>query len=402
MLFERRLDGYEELHLHAPTAFVADCAGEVDERALAYAFDILGTHYPALRGQIHPDALGYLLTVPRGRRADFRVVADTGEYPRNVARAWNARKSLATLVLARGVEHSRVALYVEHAIGDGRNMYALLTTLFRLYKAIVRGTQTTVTHPARLPQPPLSMLANRAQLDRRAFVCGPSGAPTPGLPTLHRRRILLSDKETSGLRKLARTRGITVYTLLCGVLLGTQRDHMAHSPLPVTMRVWPVVDLRERVRPPVGATETTNFASAAELNLRVPAEHDRIALGRAVGTRLERAIAEGRPQLRMAGLGAEDAPPAHSLAAAIISNLGVVEDLPEPAGLDVTDVQIWPYGWRMPYPMYMMHTYRGRLSIEAVFRTDVFAESTVADLVHAATADVHTLISPHETVGNRS
>lgn len=382
MVFARYLDNYEEAHLHAPTAFVVDCDSRVDEIALGCAFQLLCVQYPALRGRIHRDAHGHLLSAPAGQDPEFRVACGVnGDYPGDVAAAWDVGRSVAKLVLTRGGDGDRVAFYMDHAIGDGRNMYALLEMLWRFYADIVGRTGLSIFPALRLPAPPMRVVADRMRLARLEPE-HPAGAPDAALVRLCRRRISLTERQTRALATAARGWDVSVYTLLCGVIMAAQRACLAGTEaVPMTVRC--TVDLRHRVDPPVGALETTNFASAVAVSLPVSRHARPVHIGRRLRGQLAAGIARLEPHRRMLD-GSTDLPgtePEPGLTAAIVSSLGVAPVLAAADGLRIADFQIWPYGWRLRYPMYMMYTYAGRLGIDAIFRADAHDRDRVDRIV---------------------
>ena len=368
----RYLDRYEVAHLGAPTAFVADCVGAVNESALAAAFDLLCVQHPALRAHVRHDGHGHFLDARHGHRAVFR--AQSGEqsgYPRDVAARWDVADSLATLTVSRLPDRVRVAFYLDHCIGDGRCAYALYESLWRLYTDIVTGAKVSVRPPHKLPPPPLEVLAVRTGTRRDA----PTGVPpvSAALPVLRYRRVLLTGAETTALLKTARAHGVTVYALLAAAA--------AHAQGATT--IWAVIDLRGRVEPPVGPTDTTNFASAATLDLALG--EDPIATAGDIRARLLAAIAAGVPlrNMRDDAVGRSMSRPRSGLAAAIVSNLGSMPEFATPHGVAITDFRIWPYGWAHVCPMYMASTYGGRLGVDMVFRADVHTDETADRLADA-------------------
>lgn len=367
----RYLDRYEVAHLGAPTAFVVDLDGELDDSALAAAFGLLCVRHPALRGRVYHDGHGHVLDTRDGRHPPVRP-QETGDYPREVARDWDAGRALSTVAVSR----NRVALYLDHCVGDGRHMYALCQSLWRYYTDIVTGAKISVPSPRPLPPPPLAVLAERTGAD----VGDPTRTPPIGaaLPALRYRRVLLTHDETAALVANARAHGVSVYGLLAATAAAVQRN----GTDPTT--IWAVIDLRDRVDPPVGATDTTNFASAATTEVT---GSDLVGAAREVRAQVLAAIDTHAPHRNMVtdAVGASMTLPRPPLAAAIVSNLGVVAEFVTPPGLTVTGFRIRPYGWGHPYPMYMASTYGGRLGVDMVFRADTHDDASVTNLTAAVT-----------------
>lgn len=367
----RYLDRYEVAHLGAPMALVADCVGRLDDSALAAAFGLLCVQYPALRGHVRHDGHGHVLDAGAGHHATFRPVA-THDYPAEVARAWDVTRSLATLTVNRVEDRVRVVLCLDHCAGDGRHMYALCESLWRFYTDITTGAKFAVTPPYRLPAPPLEVLASRTGTDFDVPTATPPLDIT--LPVLRYRRIQLTEPETRKLIETARAHGVSVYAMLVAAAV-----HAQHAT-----RIWAVIDLRNRVEPPVGPTDTTNFASSAILTLDPDA--DPLTIARDVRAQVVAAIDAEEPRRHMRDdvVGQDMSRPRASLDAAIVSNFGVGAPFVTPPPLTVTDFRVWAYGWTPPYPMYLASTYRGRLGVDMVFRADAHTDET-ADLIAAIT-----------------
>lgn len=365
----RYLDPYEVAHLGAPTAFVVDCVGRLDDSALAAAFDLLCVQHPALRGHVRHDGHGHVLDTRHGHHAIFRS-QPVHDYPRDVTTEWDVTRSLATLTVNRAKGRVRVALYLDHCVGDGRHMRALCESLWRLYTDIATGAKLTVAPARRLPSPPLKVLASRIGAGHDGVT-----ATTPvdaTLPVLRYRRVELTETETQSLIETVRAREVTVYAFLVASVAHVQR----------ATTIWAVVDLRDRVEPPVGPTDTTNFASAATLDLD-PSD-DLLTTAKKARAQVLAAIASNMPRenMRDNSVGRDMGTPRGSLSAAIVSNLGGVPSFATPPRLEITGFRIWPYGWSHPFPMYMASTYRGRLGVDMVFRADVHSDEA-ADLMAA-------------------
>lgn len=382
MALSRYLDRYETAHLHAPTAFVIDCVGELNDSALATAFGLLCVQYPALRGNVRHDGYGHVLDATVGHRAEFRPSwTECDGYPRDVAGGWDVTRSLSTLAVTRMRDRIRVALYLDHCVGDGRHLYALSEALWQHYADLAIGSKIALPAPRPLPSPPLTVLADRIGTTRTEPT---STSPVDAsLADLRHRRVLLTRTETAALVAFGRSNGVSVYGLLSAAVVTAQRDLLT-TRAPTT--IWSVIDLRNRVDPPVGPTETTNFGSAKIVELGLSTGDGLIPVARAVQDQILAALAAEEPQRSVLddSVGQSMSHSRPNLAGAIVSNLGVVPELVTPPGLDVVDFRIWPYGWRHPYPMYMASTYAGRLGLDMVFRADVHADDqadTLAGLV---------------------
>jgi hypothetical protein len=145
------------------------------------------------------------------------------------------------------------------------------------------------------------------------------------------------------------------------------------------------VDLRTRVTPPVGATDTTMFVGVHRAEVGVWPGADPVAIGLAVRGQLADAIAA-----RKLSIAAEVvrliATPAGSvlpqrLAMAQVSNSGVIQPgLARPGGLELVDFFMPADVVLATFPIYGVYSYQGRLSIRYLFPSVIFTPEEVEEV----------------------
>ncbi|MFK4067123.1 amino acid adenylation domain-containing protein [Streptomyces sp. NPDC029674] len=198
-------------------------AGPLDTDALrAAGADLLARH-PNL-GAVFPAGLA---VIPKAPRPDFRVVEGPAEevLTADLAEPFDlARGPLLRLTVIRdGVDRAHLVMTSHHVLSDGWSAPRILTELFDLYTAHVRGT--TADLPAPVPfgdylrwraenEPDLDLWA--AELDGLPEGDHLSDGGEPG-PAWQQPTLITFDAElVTGLTRLAARRGLTRNTLVQG------------------------------------------------------------------------------------------------------------------------------------------------------------------------------------------
>ncbi|MFI5719401.1 hypothetical protein [Nocardia sp. NPDC051750] len=256
--------------------FVGYCArvtGTLDTTALAAAFEALVTAHPMLGAQLVPtEPYGHTL-VTGGSPETVLTVADgdpelllTGAEP-------DQRRALGSVHVVRAGSTASVTLLVHHSIADATHALHLVERLWHCYATATTGRAPALP-PARQPLPVEDLLTARG-ITRRP-VPGRAGPPRsePPLPPadaldpndnayppLITTRCRLSREHTGALVARGHRAGVTVHSLVAAALLLTESEA---RQLPVTdLHCSYSVDLRRRVRPPIGPTEGTNVLGFA-------------------------------------------------------------------------------------------------------------------------------------------
>ncbi|MEW2547704.1 hypothetical protein AB0910_18350 [Streptomyces sp. NPDC047002] len=385
MTSERYLEPSEAVLMRSARGVVqrASLRGPLDMRALGRAYEALLAGDAALRGVVRRDARGFLLTADGARRPAIRFAPNPAEYEQALMAPLDPAAALVRLVVGREGDTALVGFVVHHAVADGRAAAALFHLLWAHYTAAVTGAEPPAPASAGLRPAAESLLAgafNPDEIDEavrsyrgreRGFPAGPPREPgEPGEPGgIAVRRLLLDRGATRRIAESARAAGTSVHAVLCAALLrashGTRSQDAAGRSVPMTG--WSVVDLRPRVAPPVDALGATNFTSGARCSVRVGPDADVLRVARAVKAQLDADLAARVPQRLALRLGevvgaaftAEDPP------RFLLTNWGRTPDLPMPEGTDVTDLRGY-VPQPLPVPVFVAHTYAGRLSVELV------------------------------------
>ncbi|QFU91729.1 hypothetical protein [Amycolatopsis sp. YIM 10] len=372
---ERPLNFLELAHLDRVVIMAAEYDGELDTDRLERAFQLLCAAYPVLRARIRGGDHEPALCVPRDHQPALRVLADEpGVLAKIAGLPWDAHRAVADLVVARGEKHGFLALRMDHSITDANAWLGMFRELLRVFAAVAEGSEAELRLPPgdRLPSPPAELFHQRLGLipyDRRLFHSAERSALAPDGPgELFSGRIDLDEGQTSWLKLAARRYGTTVHGVVCGAILLAQRA-LAGGPDPARMYCVSPVDFRGRVEPPVGDLETTNYMLSYVAEVEVSTRMSPVTIGRAIKAQMDDILAAAE------GVRSTTPPDCHlgrNLSYALVSNLGVINRFPEPAGLSITDFQVLNTVGNTLFPGYYVSTFGGRLTVLYVLTAKFF------------------------------
>jgi phenolphthiocerol/phthiocerol/phthiodiolone dimycocerosyl transferase len=163
------------------------------------------------------------------------------------------------------------------------------------------------------------------------------------------------------------------------------RNFGGTSVRPVPLGCLSPIDLRSRVTPRVGDTETTNFVGLHLASVEVPPHGKPALVGREIKDQLEAALAHRvLPTVDLPGFFAArgDARFEERLSVVLVSNIGVLDSMPRCPDIRITDWQrilTSPSASGM-IPGYGVYTYDDRLTIWRFYSSAFYAEHEVAQL----------------------
>ncbi|MFI7114897.1 hypothetical protein [Amycolatopsis sp. NPDC049868] len=374
---ERLLNYLELAHLDRVVIMAAEYQGDVDPEVLDEAFHLLCLENPVLRSRIRRNTHDPVLAVAPGYRPELIVLDDVPDVLEKIAELpWDATNGVADLVLVRGDAHGFLSLRTDHSITDANAWLGTFRRLLWFYRALAEGEETTPEPGDSLPSPPAELFHRRLGLipyDRRLF----RTAALPDVPRdpagLISGRLTLGEEETEWVKRAARRYETTVHGLVCGAILLAQRVHAGGRETAPMYSVSPV-DFRQRVEPPVGLVETTNFMMSYVAEVPVSTRMSPVLIGQAVKAQMDAVLAS--PEGARATAPLEDSLE-RNLSFALISNLGVIDPFPEPDGATYTDFHILNTVGDTYFPGYYVSTYRGRLTVLYVFTNRFFGQEDV-------------------------
>lgn len=393
MTVRRYLDSIEVQMRNRAPSFVVEYHGHLDENVLARAFELLCSRHQVLRGRIRHDGKGYLLYVPPDHHPELIVLkGDESTLGNDVHGPWDITRGVAQLILIRGESRGFVALRADHSIVDGRSLGTMLGELWQLYANIANGSSISVDAGMSLPLSPYGLLKQR--LSGLQSAPSPGIMDTPDLPDLCEalgRRIRLTEEDTARLIAAARAQKTSVHALVCGAILVTLRT-LGSSIEPARMVCLSHVDLRNRVTPAVGATETTNFLGLHRAEVTVPVNGSAVTVGREIKEQLDSAIARGElppidPSKFVSSM--VETSLEQYLALISVSNVGIIPKLARPAGLEITDflVPMRPKK-SVKFPSHGVYTFDKRLSVLFSYPSEFFTHEEMEQVVARITKEL--------------
>lgn len=381
MSYHRYLDSCEIPHLNSGRPLMAEFEGFIDEMAMEQAWNLVCSKYPVLCARVFRDDDGYLLDVHADRRPPFRSTeGNRAVLLTEVERPWDAENHVAELLVVRSEGGGFVAIRVDHAVVDGASLLTMVRDLWHFYTRIRSGDSISIIPVDAIPTAPTELLKARSNISESKFL-SPRNDSVYELYDSVLHRVRLNKPETSGLRKTAHECRSTVHALLCGSIIATLRRHDRLKE-DATMACWSMVDLRSRVSPQVGATETTNFLGFHRAQFAVPLNLNPIAIGRKIRNQLDSDSAKGELETdisRLWSLKVQSDLKDH-IAAVSVSNPGPIIGFELPGDLRIVDLFV-TYKLRTPVPFtrYGTLTYNGQLSIFACYPT-IFCSTEVEEI----------------------
>lgn len=254
--------------------------GVLDVSSLSTAWKLLVHEYPVLRSSIDESEAGFALVAdPQFVARPLQCLSGETDFEPFPPIRPGEPLSNAT-VFSSGDEHT-VGVAFHHAIADGELMYFFLTRLWEQYRRVVAGDAPR-PDPRPLPGSPIAVLGSRGwesggrscfhrifDLPRYAHAVREDVTQGPDLFLRNSAMTHLKLEEAARIREVCRGRSVSPASVLAAAVAVAERELLAGEgelPLGVTS----IVNLRERVSPPVVRDEATNMVgySIAKLFVR--------------------------------------------------------------------------------------------------------------------------------------
>lgn len=345
------------LPLHDMPAYVeSHVRGRMQPALVSRALTLLTARHPMLRCEVVAGDAGPLLRVRDEVRPPLTVRDDGLDEP--FAELVNHRpdwsESLLHAWLLTDGEDSQVVLGVHHGIADGRSAFALLDEFWQHYTALAAGADPARERRDELPAAIDTRLAGTvpdAELDAllHALVQDPDQTFKPAtLPTeakgrsgLPARRFVVDRTEfdpetTDRLVAAARAKGVTVNSLVTGLVLTAVRAQLAPETGSLPMVCGHGVDLRTRLAPELPLSTVLNCITGLQTPLTVAHDDRPDAVGQVVADQFAAALSRRDPErfllaaLRAGAQGIAVPAPVVSYG---ISNVGRIPAHPVPDGM---------------------------------------------------------------------
>ncbi|EFV12776.1 phthiocerol/phthiodiolone dimycocerosyl transferase family protein [Segniliparus rugosus] len=395
-LARRKLAPTEAIYRHNAITTIATAVGTgaFDIPALTAAFEALRKEYPVLVGRIEDSPEGPWFVQPEEPPpAIVRVLeGDPDALVVGPEATLDPTAGLVALRVVHGRGRFRMSLLIHHGVYDACGVVFLVWRLLTQYEAVLSSGMPLPASPQQPPAPleevfeergieqgPLSGLEKLLTLGPEAFqTAAPAsrGAPRPV-------QVLLSVEETTRLRAAAKARGLSMHGAIVGTLLLVEYE-LAGRPEEIVVPVLTLVDVRDRIVPPLPPLDGSVMLGTAIGVVRVTAESDPFELGASIVEQLTEDLESGLvqqshlhiPTLLTGIAQAQEkgvAPvPAHMIS---LSNVGVIPTFPNLPGLAIEGVlgengslsSLPGDGESRPDPKqhnhgYMVSSYNGRMS----------------------------------------
>ena len=364
----------------------AEYEGVIDELALSSAYSALCACHPVLAGQIRRSQSHYEIAVPAAN--SNQIITLEGDEDTLRRQLLSIRESsncydCSKLIHIRGDHWGLLSLVIHHAIADYKALGTYFNKLWQLYTDIYKHGKTEIECTSSLPRSFLELWTERYQDGSLS----PTRTPLrqPGIPEKNgiylQRTVRLSQTETSHVLASSRTYNVSVHGIVCGAILIALRE-LHDGDDPAKMECHSVVDLRNRVNPPVGATETTNFDGLHVAELEVSPQDSIIALAEDLNRQLMTALDSPNSILTVAERGRFiETPIEDHLSPILVSNGGVVPELETPPGVRILDrLKGFLGGAPAPFstPTYAVLTHLDRLKIIGWYPSGYFTEEDLS------------------------
>jgi hypothetical protein len=310
--------GAAGLPLYDMPAYVESLVrGRIDPALMARALGLLTERHPLLRSEVvHGDA-GLLLRV-RDRVQPPLTLLDGIDEP--FAELINSRpdwtESMLHAWLLTDGERSQVVLGVHHGVADGRSAFAVLDEFWRYYTALAAGADPAPERRDALPEAIdtrladafpegeidalADALAQAASIDTKPATLPTEGMGRPDRPVESRRfvvdRLEFDPRTTESVVAAARAQGVTVNSLVTGLLLTAVRAQLAPETGPLPMVCGHGVDLRTRLTPELPLSTVLNCVTGLQTALAVSHDDRLDAVGREAADQIAGALARRDPE----------------------------------------------------------------------------------------------------------
>jgi hypothetical protein len=329
--------------------------GTIDVPAMTSAFEAVREEWPILAGRIEDTPDGPMFVVPENPPPGSVRVRHSGvdETPHGTDALLDPSVELAALHLVNEGSRFRFTMLVYHGVCDGHGALACALRVLAQYAAL-RTTGELLPFERR----PLPQSLETALSDRK-IAAGPesglekilpllSSEPPPEVVASERPRLVrmrLTASETDALKALGKKRGVGMHGLITGIFALTEHD-LAGRPPSLLVPVYTIVNIRERIDPPISPFDGTAMLGFSVSVIEVTGESDVFEVGKKIAADLDADLASGLVQqshLHLPALLARlaeaqqagCAPTPKSMVS--LSNMGSIPAVPESAGLAFED-----------------------------------------------------------------
>lgn len=386
LVIERRLDTLEVQVLGEAPAHVLEFSGTLDIGTFERALRELCARHPVLHARVHLDGQRFSFRSSPDYVARVAVLNGNTKTVRQViSQTWDPFEALTSVTVVRRSHNDLLIFRSDHAIADGSAKIALLNELSQLYASALDASDLCGPRPTVLPIAPTKLLTSRTSLAPSARTLEKISLRkiTEGMPPsnpAHQEVFTFNKTETTKIIRLAKVHGVSVHALICAAIIAT---HRKHSPIAGNADIACVsaVNLRQRVRPHVEPTETTNLIGAHIAEVSVPKKPSVVAIACELRRQLEVAV---RSQIVLMPWDWDKilSTPANSpieqhLARVSISNYGHIPKMTHGPAATVLDIKRLTNTTPATFPFVAIQTYVDELTLQAVYPSTFFESDQV-------------------------
>lgn len=401
---ERALSAHETAMIAGDMRVVTvwEVQGDLDEQAVERALGALAQVYPLIGGRVFFRGERAYMSIPKTDAAAV-LLHHAGDVASefSVGLDWSKGPLLRMALVSEGRRHHLVST-MPRACVEGMGLIALQRRFWSLYAAECTGRPV-------VPVPVQPVLAEaiedrlehkyspadlRAYVDRRAQeeighpparlpdLVSSQGVPGPD-PTFGTTRVSVDPATTSSLADIAHRHGMSVNSLVCGLVVAALRSSLQPATGPVSIGCGIAVDLRRRMTPPIPPEVMQSAAAGFTVRLLVGDDPDPIALGRELSAGVRENLDAGTAERELATFTnmVGKFPPTCT-----VTNLGTIPVPALPGDQVITDVRILPMT-RIPMPFLVVSQFDGALRVDIPFSRACHTDTQIEALA-ARTRDI--------------
>ncbi|UGQ12155.1 hypothetical protein LO772_00660 [Yinghuangia sp. ASG 101] len=409
---ERALSAHETAMILGDMRVVTvwEVHGDLDEPAVERALHALAQVYPLIRGRITFRGERASIHIPESDTPALRLHrAEDLTSELSVRGDWSEGPFLRMTLISEGRKHHLVGT-LPRACVEGMGLIALQQAFWTLYAAECSGSPVTPTPVQPVLAPAIEdriahkyspsdlrdYVAQRAQREaqsppaRLPSLVSPEGVPGSD-PTFGTTRVGMDRATTSALADIAHRNGMSVNSLVCGLVLAAVRSALEPSTGPLRVGCGVAVDLRRRLTPPIPAEIMQSAASGFPVELLVDDDADPIELGRELSARVRENLDAETAEKELAAFPymVTQFPPTCTL-----TNLGTIPVPALPGNQVVTDLRILPMT-RIPMPFVVISQFDGKLRLDITFGRACYTDAQIDDITARTRDIVETTVSLH-------
>ncbi|WP_394849584.1 hypothetical protein LZC95_19305 [Pendulispora brunnea] len=333
-------------------------------------------------------------------------------------------RALSGLEIVRRGHRARVDLHVHHSMADAAHGLTLLEELWARYTDCVTNGDTAldVVEVQPLPASYEELLAARGvrkgERTGLEWLAPPSPAtPSPAAPkpepirhelSMTRGRMRLTNETTAALEQAARANGTTLDALASAAILAAAasfhpaaatRSDASPTPLPFIL----AMNVRPHLTPPAKPADgTTMMGLSTHLALFGP-RTSLLDVARGIDQRRNAELSEGLIQQAVLHESFTKTPekvtPPTEVVAVFSTNWGMIPDVRVPDGLVATDfvgMLFPPARTHAGVPMFLLTTFQGQLSMQAMFTAARPGLPTTQQILDAVKSQIDGLLRNNE------